>query len=335
MKLSLCLAVGLLVGSAGLQADFSYVQTSKVTGGSMQNAMKMAGMFSKKVNRPIRSRTVVKGSRLAQISDDHIQITDLDAETITTIYPKKKQYQVVTFEQMRQYMEKMARKMKQHGDQDNQNLKVKVSVKPTGKSKHIDGRQANEYLIKLTMEGQNQQNGQTAAMNMVMDAWMANPAPGYGEVRDFYRRLGAKLHWMPGMATGMLAGGNKGSIEGISSVYEEATKLKGMPVLQVISMGGSGQGHPSSQAGQQQQEPDSLEHSIIKGLGGFGHFGRKKKKEPKQAPQHPETGGTSGALIEMTISYTNYSNAEVDPSLVETTPAGYKQVKGHIEKALQ
>jgi hypothetical protein len=39
--------------------------------------------------------------------------------------------------------------------------------------------------------------------------------------------------------------------------------------------------------------------------------------------------------MEMTIRYNNYSSAAVDPSLVETEPAGYKLVKSDIEKALQ
>jgi len=36
----------------------------------------------------------------------------------------------------------------------------------------------------------------------------------------------------------------------------------------------------------------------------------------------------------MTITFSNYSNADVDPVLVDTEPAGFKRVKSDIEKQL-
>lgn len=340
MKLSLCLAVGMLVGSAGLRADFSYEQTSAVTGGVMKSAMKVVGIFSHKASRPMKTRMVVKGSRLARIEQDRIQITDLDAETITTIYPKKKRYQVVTFDQMRRYLQKMTAKRGNGNNAQHPEFKVKVSVNPTGKEKMIQGRDAREYDVKVRMESQDQKSNQSGGMVMDMHSWMAKPAAGYGEVREFYRRLGAKLHWMPGgTIMGMFTRGNKGSAEGINSVYKEAAKLNGMPVLQVISMGA-----PESETGQQpasgsaatkqEQEPQSLEGSIVRGLGGFGRFGRRHKKK-KTEQQQSGPASSPGVLMEMTVTYSNFSNAPLNPSLVNTAPAGYKRVKSNVEKALR
>ena len=61
----------------------------------MKGAMKMAGKFSKEAKMPIATTTVFKGKRMAQTSPHNITVTDIEAETITTIVPKKKEYSVL------------------------------------------------------------------------------------------------------------------------------------------------------------------------------------------------------------------------------------------------
>ena len=108
--------VGLLVAaSATLHADFTYTETTQITGGSMLGIMKMASAFSKearKAGEPIVSTVAIKGNRMAHINPDHNEIIDLDAETITNIDTLKRQYTVVTFEQMKQHIEAAAARMK-------------------------------------------------------------------------------------------------------------------------------------------------------------------------------------------------------------------------------
>ena len=328
-------------GAAGLRADFSYEQSTEMTGGAMQSAMKMAGMFSKKARQPMRSKVVVKGDRMAQVQDDVISITDLKAETITTIHPKKRQYSVVTFEQMRQFLAKMASKAGE-GRKGAEQPQIKVSVKDTGNTKTIAGRKAREFDMSMQIESRNPQTGESGAMNMLMKSWMAPVEPGYKEIRDFYRRLAEKLHWAPGGGSGAMMGGGQGMVQGMSQIQEQAAKLDGMPVLQVMRTGYGDLSAPAAGAGQpatgQQQQPKSATGSIAKGLGGlggFGRFGRKKNKDqaPEQAPAAGQ--GSTGALMEMTITFSGFSNAAVDPSLVDTQPAGFKLVKSDMEKALR
>ncbi len=323
----------LCAGAAGLRADFRYEQTTEITGGTMQRAMRMAGVFSKKARQPIRSRVVVKGDRMAQIQDDVISITDLKAQTITTVYPKKKQYSVVTFDEMRQFLDQMSAKAAADKPAA-ERPQVKVSVHDTGNTRNINGRQAREIDFNMQIQGRNPQTGQTGVMNMLVKSWIAPVEPGYQEVRDFYQRLAQKLHWAPSAGLGPLLGG-QGPVEGLSRVWEEAAKLDGMPVLQVIR---TGYGDLSAEpAAGQQQKPKSVTGSIAKGLGGLGGFGgfgrRKKKKEPEPEPAAGPGGG--GPLMEMTITFSGFSSAPVDPSLVDTQPAGFKQVRSEMEKALQ
>src|ERR1700734_3920325 len=106
----------LACASASLHADFTYTETTQITGGSMVAMMKMAGTFSKQARQagePIVSTVAIKGNRMAHINPDHTEIIDLDAETITNIDTLKKQYTVMTFEQMRQQIAAAAAKMKE------------------------------------------------------------------------------------------------------------------------------------------------------------------------------------------------------------------------------
>src|ERR1700694_1434726 len=87
---------------ACLLADFSYEQSTKITGGMMAGMMKFAGAFSKQAREPIQSTVAIKGNRMVQSSKDRATVTDLDNETITEINFPKKTYSVVTFAEMKQ-----------------------------------------------------------------------------------------------------------------------------------------------------------------------------------------------------------------------------------------
>src|SRR5687768_10508812 len=95
------------------RADFSYEQTSKMTGGAMMGMMRVAGAFSKAAREPMRSTVMVKGDKMAMVSADRINIIDLGAETFTDVDMAKKTYATITFAEMGRAMQKMAEKMGQ------------------------------------------------------------------------------------------------------------------------------------------------------------------------------------------------------------------------------
>src|SRR4051794_4173475 len=86
-----------LLASSSLLADFSYQESSKITGGMMAGMMKVAGVFSKAAREPIESTVAVKGNRMVHRSKLHASIIDLDSRTITDIDLQKKTYSVMTF----------------------------------------------------------------------------------------------------------------------------------------------------------------------------------------------------------------------------------------------
>src|SRR2546421_8838055 len=65
---------------AALLADFSYEQSTKITGGAMMSMMRFAGAFSKQAREPIQGTVSVKGNKMVHTSKDRADIIDLNSE---------------------------------------------------------------------------------------------------------------------------------------------------------------------------------------------------------------------------------------------------------------
>ena len=329
-------AIFLVAACVPALADFSYEQTSKITGGMMAGVMKFAGAFSKQAREPIVATVAVKGDRMVNWSQHHASVIDLDKETITEINFDKKQYSVVTFAQMKQMMEEMSQKMKSSPEAQKADVNFKVSAKDTGEKKMIAGFDTHEMILTIEMEGTDQQTGNKGGMVMTSDMWLAPKVAGYSEIADFHKRMSQKLDWAPG-GMGMF-GGRPDMAKGMAEIYKEGAKLDGTPVFQIVKMGVHAEGQQQSgQAAQappqQQQDQQAEKPSIGTLLGGkFGGFGRKKKDQDQaesggQSGAPPQgQGDASGSLMEMTMEMSGFSSAPLDGSKFEI-PAGFKQVE--------
>jgi hypothetical protein len=327
-----CISVA-AIAAGMLLADFSYEQTSKITGGMVASMMKVAGAFSKQAREPIRDTVAVKGDRMWHGNDMRGQIVDLGKETITTIDFQKKTWSVMTFAEMAQALDDMSKKMKQN---QNAEVRFKVSANATGQTRQIAGVEAKEMLLKMEMEGTDQQSGQAGGMVITTNIWMAPKAAGYDEVREFHRRMAEKLNWTPGAS--MVGMGQPDVAKGMAEVYKEAAKLDGMPVFQETKMTGQGQptSPPASQPdGQAQAQPAPSASSAIGGALA-GRFGLGRKKQDNSGQSAP--AGTSGApasapgsLLEMTTEMSNFSATPVDSSRFEV-PAGFKQKESDLRR---
>ena len=325
------LAVASAMTACILSADFSYEQNSRITGGMMAGAMKMAAVFSKQAREPIHALVGVKGDRMIHLSSTHGTIIDLNKETITTVDFQKKTWSVMTFAEMEQAMKQMSEKMKEK--QSDADMKFKVSVNPTGQAKDIGGMATKEMIMKMEMEMTDQKSGQQGSMIITTDMWVAPKVAGYDEVRQFYQRMSTKINWAPGQMGGM---GRPDMSKGMAEVVKETSKLDGMPVYETIRMGGDGTqaqaAAPGEQPKQEQQKPQPSAGSAIgSALGGKFGLGRKKKPadEQQQAPPadaQQQGQGDAGLLMEMVTETSNFSSAPMDPAKFEV-PAGFKQVK--------
>jgi hypothetical protein len=325
----------LLLAVIPAQADFSYQETSKITGGMLAGMMKFAGVFSKQAREPMQSTVALKGNRLAHRSSMHASIIDLDSKTITEIDLQKKTYSVMTFEQMKQMLDNMSQKM--HQQKPEAQMDLKVSAKATGNKKQIAGFDAKEMMVRIEMQSTDEKTGQTGAMVVTTDLWIAPSVPGYSEVREFYRKMAAELNWTPG---GNMFMARPDVSKGMAEAMKEVAKLDGTPVYQTMTMGAAGTGADGTQtaaappaqqqpAQQQQAERPSLSGALA---GRFG-LGRKKSQDSQPAQQQQQaqqSQAAPGALLEMTTEYTGFSSSAADPTLFDI-PAGFKKVDPKIQ----
>jgi len=146
-----------------------------------------------------------------------------------------------------------------------------------------------------------------------------------------------------------------GTGQGMADMMKEMSKLKGIPVLQVMRMGMTVNGATLPAASEAPLPPPEASPAMpsagdvaqsaaqqsaaaasgsrmgaLGGLaGGFGGFGHKKKADPPAAAA-PEQGQaavppTAAVLVESNTQLTGFSQATVEESKFDI-PSGYKQV---------
>ncbi len=244
-------------------ADFRYSETTQITGGSLVSMTKFVGAFSKSARQmtdPVESTILIKGNRMANIHPDRTQIIDLDQETITEIDMAKKQYSVMTFQEMKQAIEDgMKKAQEQQQQQKGQTqeksstpppeMKFKVEVTNTGAAKDVAGLATKESVMKMSLDAKDQQSGQTGGMAMTNDMWMAPEIPGYDQVRDFNRKFAQKMGdtfstAARSMMSPAMLGAQPGMASGMADMAKEMSKLHGVPVYQTMRMGTTLNGQP-------------------------------------------------------------------------------------------
>jgi hypothetical protein len=353
----------LTIGGSSLWADLSYDQTSKITGGAMMGMMRFAGAFSKQAREPIMTHVYLKGDRMANITADTAQITDLANETITHVDFKRKTYSVMTFAEMAQAMAALGQKTKDEtGERPEVNMKL--DVKATGQTREIAGFATREMLLSMEMETVDKKSGTKGSILTTSSMWIAKDVTGYEQLKAFHERMAKKMLWMPGANLGPTAAGNSDLMKGMAAAAKEAAKMEGAPILQVVRVGMKGVGAPA-EAGSQQTEqrsessstteakPQAETPSIGSVLGGrlgrFGGLGRRKKPQQEEQPQQqqqqpsqeqqqaqrqpPPPAAEQGVLMESTIEMSGFSTASVDGAKFDV-PAGFKQVDSEMLKGM-
>ena len=320
----------LTLASGPLLADFTYQETSTITGGMVASMMKVAGVFSKQAREPIQSTVSVKGDRMVHRTQNRASVIDLSTQTITTVDFQKKTYSVMTFDEMKQALEQMQERMKKN---DQGQMSFKVEANATGKTKQAAGFDCKEMILKMTLEATDEKSGQKGGMVITTDMWIAPAVPGYQEVRNFYRRMAEKLAWTPG---GNMFMANPDAAKGMAEVYKEVAKLDGVPVQQNISMGGQGDPNAPQSQPQQQQQQQQADRPSIGGMLG-GRFGLGKKKTSSDTPPPADSsaqGGSNaaaGSLLQMTTELSSFSASGVDDGQF-AVPAGFKKVEPDMKR---
>jgi hypothetical protein len=338
--------------------DYTYQQTTQITGGSLLRMMKTVGVFSSQarhIGDPVVSTIYLKGNRLANVSADNIQIIDLDSETVTQIDLQKKSYYVTTFAQMKLAIENARAEAAQQQPSPQpaqpapnpgaQNVKMSfdVKVRNTGVQKEISGLQSSESIMTMMLNATDTQSQQSGSMAITNDMWMVPAVPGYDQVRDFYKRFAAKMSDATvglGYDFSKMLAQNPAAGQALGDMALEMQKLKGVPIMQVMRMGTTANGQPLPAASEAPLPPDSgpppptagqVAKSALSNMipGHFG-FGKKKDNPPDQTADQNSAAGqaqpTSAILMETQITTSNFSSGPVDPSHF-AIPTGFQLVQ--------
>ncbi|MCC6362599.1 MAG: hypothetical protein IT165_03695 [Bryobacterales bacterium] len=319
------LIAGSLLAPALLLADFTYTETTRMTGGALMQMSRTLGVFSKdlrRVGEPVTSTVIVQGNRMAHVNDRTAQIWDLDKESITEIDFEKRTWSTITFAQMKEAMEKAMQRAQQRVKETEDKRKeaeqkaevsYKMDVKETGKVQNINGVNAHEVLMTMTFEAKDKQSGQSGQMETMSSIWVTDSVPGYQELVDFQKRLALKMAnalASPAMAgQAMMMASNPQFMTSMQKMAKEAEKLKGIHIKQITKMGMNLDPAKASEVTdpatmQQPQGPSVKEAAgdaatdsaasrigrsigIPGGLGGLGGFGRRKKKQEEPPPPPP------------------------------------------------
>jgi hypothetical protein len=287
---AMCVSVWMLAAGLTARADFSYTMTMKAAGGMMAAA-------------PANSRvtkTYLKGQKLKMDTGSTAMILDFDAQTITNIDQTQKTYTVTKFADMGTAVSKA-------------NLQVNVDVKETGQRKTINGFNASEVILSMEMDGpQGRQAGMK--MHIEMDIWISPDVPGGQELRAFYQRNAGKFPWTAMAGDG--GRGNQSMRNAIAEVQRKMADMKGVPVLQVMKMGSSGN---ESQMAQMQQGMAQARAQL-----------EELKRQGKLPPQMEEqlkrmtAASSGGSMFETTMESSDFSASPI-PDSAFVIPAGFQQ----------
>jgi hypothetical protein len=349
-----------LASPSWLFADYTYQETTQITGGSLLSMMKMVGSFSsqaRKAGDPVVSTIYLKDNRMAKVSPDHIEIIDLDKETITQIDNIKRTYTVMTFRQLKEQMEQARREMEKHQgerptaapanpDANDVKMSFDVKVRKTGAEKQVSGLNSKEAILTMTMNATDQKSQQSGSMAVTNDMWMVPEIPGYDQVRDFDKRMAEKMGPIfagIGQDFSKMFAQNPGANQALGDMAKEMQKLDGVPVMQIMRMGSTTNGQPIPAASEAPLPPDSTPAmpsagdvakqsaaSMLTSHFGLGGFGKKKQNDPPPADQSSNQNAKTAQpavaiLMESQTTTSNFSSAPVDASHFEV-PTGYKEL---------
>jgi hypothetical protein len=359
-------------------ADVAYQETTKITGGSLKSMLKLAGAFSSQA-RQADSDTVttvtLHGNRMVRSNPHTTEIIDLDQQTLTFIDHDKHSYSVVTFQQMQQAMvnamakakQQSAASTKQPPAANDAQMNFDAHISSNGTTLTIDGVQAKEALVTITMlanananDGSNVKAGMAATSEM----WLVPDAPGMEELRAFSFRMAQELSvdTTANQMSGLLAA-EPGGAEALADLKKEASKMQGFPVLQVTRVGISTDGQPlaapsvaplpadkgsGSSTGSVTREvaTDTGTQTAGSEVGKLGSFGRalgnsslgafmRHKPQPKaEVAESPGSSAAANVLLESQTSIDHFSTSPADLSSFNV-PAGYKQVTSPMLKNTQ
>jgi len=315
--------VGLMAGPA-----WAEVKTREKTHVSLGGMLgKMFNMFGGKAAKEgVVATTAVKGNRKSTMNDATGTIIDLSEEKIYTLDLKKKTYEVMTFEELRQKMREAREKAQkdaeaQQGKEEKaqktepqKELEVDFNVKETGQKKQLAGYDAREVIITITVREKGKTLEDSGGIVMTVDEWLGPQIAALKELTDFDIKYWKALQ---GSETMGLSAEQLAAVmamypmmkPAMERMQKEAPKLQGTPLASTTTV----EGVKSKEAAAQQSSSETPKS--VGGLGGL--IARKMAKKDDSA-----TGNRA------TVFTAEHELQEIQTSVTADDvgiPAGFKQ----------
>jgi hypothetical protein len=318
------IALALVTLAAPVHAE---VKTREKTQVKLEGMLgKMFNLFGgKSAKEGVESRTAVKGNRKATLNDDGGQIVDLTEEKVYQLDAKKKQYTVMTFEEIRRRMREAQERAKKEAEKaepgekpqeqkPTKEYEIDFDVKDTGQRKQIAGYDARNTIVTVTVREKNHTLEESGGLVMTNDLWLGPQIPELKELAEFELKYWKQLQ---GPQAAALSAEQMSMVlamyplvaKAMERMQKEGDKLSGTPLDSTMTFDAV-----LSKAQMEQAKADQ-QKSGGGGLGGMLARKMMKKEDPKQRA---------------TIFTTNHQYLEVSKTVAPADlaiPADYKEKK--------
>jgi hypothetical protein len=280
----------------------------------------------------------LKGQRLSTMSDSTGQIIDLSEEKVYTLDPKKKNYRVMTFAQIRQQMEEAKAKAEKAAREEAaktqetapseeqkkaaESIEFDLDVKKTGQSRTINGFNTDQTLVIVTVREKGKTLEQSGGLQITTDLWLTPQVPAMKEIADFNLQYAQKLYGP------MIQGASPQDMAAAMAIYPllkpaiermnaEQSKLTGTAILSTVKV----EAVKSAEqfAAEQKQRQESNKPSVSGGVGGLiGGLARRAAQNKVQGDVQPRA----------TIMTTTNEVMKIATDVAATDvaiPAGFKE----------
>ncbi|OFV99621.1 MAG: hypothetical protein A3H28_14455 [Acidobacteria bacterium RIFCSPLOWO2_02_FULL_61_28] len=338
---SLLILVALPALAAVKTEEKSQVQFSGAIG-------RMMNLFGGKAMREGLTETAaVKGNRKRTVMGDTGQIIDLDEEKIYDLDMKDRSYRVMTFEEMRQRMQKAmedARKQappatSQQPQAEGKEMQIDFDLKESGQRKTINGYDCREVVMTVSVYEKGKKIEESGGMVMTGHMWLTPRIAAMKEMEEFDLRYAQKMASIYGSAV------NAEQMAAAMAMYPymkdamakfqaESVNMDGTTVLTSTTMEAVASREQAAQQQAQQQPPErESSSSRIPSMGGIlGGLGRRAARrgsdDKQEAPSGaPASGSSPGRATIMTM---NNELVKVSPDVTDADlaiPAGFKLKK--------
>jgi hypothetical protein len=310
-------ACSLILSSGVVFADVRAEEKSQV---------KFEGMLGRMINLfgggdPVTQTVSVKGNRKATMSKDRGQIIDLAEEKIYDLDIRRKTYTVTTFADLRKRMEEARQKAASQSPSAKQDagkgpeVEIDFSLKESGQRKTINGFDAREVVMTVSVREKGKTLEQSGGMAMTSNTWLAPKVAGMSEIAEFDRRYAEKLAsavMLDAQTAAMAAGMYPMMADAMKRMQAENVNLDGTPVLTVVKM-------ETVASAEQAKAAPAQQESRPTGLGGLG--GALARRAMRRGDNDAAAAGGRSTVMTMQHELVKASPSVADVELA--IPAGF------------